>query len=155
MVRKTILNRERIRALRLAEPARVAPDAPLSETVQAMRSAAIGCALVCEGRKVVGILTERDVLNKIVGTQVDLGAPVRDFMTPDPGTLRPEDTLADAIHLMTEKGFRHVPLVDAHGLDAGVVCAKDLIEYIADHFPAEVVNLPPRLHQVMRKQEGG
>lgn len=155
MVRKTVLTRERIRALRLAEPARVAPEAPLSETLQAMRAAAIGCALVCEGRRVVGILTERDVLNKIVGAQVDLGSPVRDFMTANPGTLRPEDTLADAIHLMTEKGFRHVPLLDAQGLDAGVVCAKDLIEYIADHFPAEVVNLPPRLHQVMRKPEGG
>ncbi len=155
MVRKTILNRERIRALRLAEPARVAPETPLSETLQVMRAAAIGCALVCEGRKVVGILTERDVLNKIVGVQVDLATPVRELMTPDPKTLRPEDTLADAIHLMTEKGFRHVPLRDAQGLDAGVVCAKDLIEYIADHFPAEVVNLPPRLHQVMRKPEGG
>ncbi len=155
MVRKTILNRERIRALRLAEPARVAPETPLSETLQVMRAAAIGCALVCEGRRVVGILTERDVLNKIVGAPVDLATPVRDLMTPDPKTLRPEDTLADAIHLMTEKGFRHVPLRDAHGLDAGVVCAKDLIEYIADHFPAEVVNLPPRLHQVMRKPEGG
>lgn len=133
----------------------MAPDAPLSETLQAMRAAAIGCALVCEGRRVIGMLTERDVLNKIVGAPVDLGAPVRDFMTPDPGTLRPEDTLADAIHFMTDKGFRHVPLVDAEGLDAGIVCAKDLIEYIADHFPAEVVNLPPRLHQVMRKREGG
>jgi hypothetical protein len=36
-----------------------------------------------------------------------------------------------------------------------MVCAKDLVEYIAEHFPAEVVNLPPRLHQVMRKPEGG
>ncbi|PYQ10683.1 MAG: hypothetical protein DMH00_10330 [Acidobacteria bacterium] len=151
----TVLRKERIRALRLTEPARVGPDTSLAETIQAMRQAAIGCALVCDGRRVIGILTERDVLNKIVGASVDLHRPVREFMTPQPGTLHREDTLAMAIHLMTEKGYRHVPLVDGDGHDAGVVCAKDIVEYIAEHFPAEVVNLPPRLHQVMRKPEGG
>jgi CBS domain-containing protein len=151
----TILKKERIRALRLSEPARVGPKTSLGETIQAMRRSTIGCALISEGRTLVGILTERDVLNKIVGARVDLQSAVSEFMTPTPGTLRPEDTLAKAIRLMTEKGYRHIPLVDGDGMDAGVVCAKDLVEYIAEHFPAGVVNLPPRLHQVMRKPEGG
>jgi CBS domain-containing protein len=155
MAVKTILTKERIRSLRLSEPARVSPDTSLAETIKAMRLSSIGCAIIGDGRKVVGILTERDVLNTIVGADVDLHLPVREFMTAKPGTLRPEDSLAEAIRFMTVKGYRHIPLVDNEGRDAGVVCAKDLIEYIAEHFPAEVVNLPPRLHQVMRKPEGG
>lgn len=152
---KTVLTQERIRSLRLSEPARVSPDTSLADSIRAMRRSSIGCAVVCAGRTVVGILTERDVLNTIVGADVDLRLPVREFMTAKPGTLGPDDTLAEAIRLMTEKGYRHVPLVDAEGQDAGIVCAKDLVEYIAEHFPAEVVNLPPRLHQVTRKPEGG
>jgi CBS domain-containing protein len=155
MAVKTILTQERIRSLRLSDPARVNPETSLAESIKVMRLSSIGCALICEGRKVVGILTERDVLNTIVGADVDLRLPVREFMTSTPGTLRPEDTLAEAIRLMTGKGYRHIPLTDGEGRDAGVVCAKDIIEYIAEHFPAEVVNLPPRLHQVMRKREGG
>jgi len=148
------LRNEKIRALRLSEPARVSPQASLAETIRAMRAAQIGCALVCEGTRLVGILTERDVLNKIVGSEVDYASEVREFMTPNPRVLSPDDSLGEAIRLMTEKGYRHVPLMDGQGRDAGMVCAKDLVEYIAEHFPAEVVNLPPRLHQVMRKPEG-
>ena len=150
-----VLGHEHISALRLSDPARVSPGATLAETIRLMRQAHIGCALVMEGNRTIGILTERDVLNRVVGAGVDLSAPVSEFMTPKPQTLRPEDTLGRAVKMMTETGYRHVPLVDREGRDAGVVCAKDLVEYIAEHFPAEVVNLPPRLHQVMRKPEGG
>ncbi len=149
------LDTERIRALRLSEPARVSPETSLTDTIRAMRTARIGCALVCEGDRVVGILTERDVLNRVVGLRVDYDAPVRKFMTREPRSLSPDDTLGKALRMMTDKGYRHVPLLDTNGRDAGMVCAKDLVEYIAEHFPAEVVNLPPRLHQVMRKREGG
>jgi len=148
------LRKERIRSLRLSEPARVGPETTLAETIRVMRAARIGCALVCVRQKVIGVFTERDVLNKILGASVDYQAPVSQFMTPDPRSLSPNDSLGEAIRLMTERGYRHIPLKDDGGHDAGVVCAKDLVEFIAEHFPAEVVNLPPRLHQVMRKPEG-
>jgi CBS domain-containing protein len=148
------LNREKIRSLRLSEPARVAPETSLGDTLRAMKAARIGCALICEEGRVVGILTERDVLNKVAGQSVDHGEPVLKFMTREPRALRRDDNLGEAIRLMTHGGYRHVPLTDEQGRDAGVLCAKDLVEYIAEHFPAEVVNLPPRLHQVMRKAEG-
>ncbi len=149
------LQKERIRTLRLSEPARVSPETSLADTIRAMRAARIGCTLVCEEGRVIGIFTERDVLNKILGSKVDYAAPIRRFMTTEPCSLNPDDSLGKAIRMMTEKGYRHVPLLDEQGRDAGMVCAKDLVEYIAEHFPAEVVNLPPRLHQVMRKPEGG
>ena len=149
------LQSERIRTLRLSEPVRVTPDTSLSDTLRAMKASGSGCTLVCEEGRVAGIFTERDVLNKIAGSEVDLTEAIRLHMIRDPSSLNPDDTLQQAIQLMVDKGYRHVPLADAQGREAGMVCAKDLVEYIAEHFPAEVVNLPPRLHQVMRKPEGG
>ena len=148
------LRSERIRGLRLSEPARVGPETSLAETIRAMREARIGCALVCDEGRIVGIFTERDVLNKILGSPVDYRGPVRPFMTPKPRTLSPDDTLGEAIRLMTREGYRHIPLQDEHGRRAGMVAARDIVNYIAEHFPAEVVNLPPRLHQVFNTPEG-
>jgi CBS domain-containing protein len=145
---------EPIRSLRLTDPARVTPGTSLADTIRAMRGKPCGCALVCEGGRAVGIFTERDVLNKILGSEVDYDDPIRSFMTPDPRTLRPQDSIGAALKLMTEQNYRHIPLADEQGREAGMVCAQNIVEFIAEHFPAEVVNLPPRLHQVMRKPEG-
>jgi CBS domain-containing protein len=145
---------EPIRSLRLTDPVRVEPGTSLADTIRAMRSRPCGCALICENRRAIGIFTERDVLNKILGSAVDYDRPIRDFMTPDPKSLRAQDTIGAAPKLMTEQSYRHIPLVDEQGQEAGMVCAHNIVEFIAEHFPAEVVNLPPRLHQVMRKPEG-
>jgi CBS domain-containing protein len=56
---------------------------------------------------------------------------VRDFMTPDPVVLRPDDTLAVAIHKMAVGGFRHIPVVDASGRPTAVVSAADVFRHLA------------------------
>lgn len=149
------LQKNRIRGLRLAEPARVDPRTPLSETLSLMRSGKVGCALVCDGDQIVGIFTERDVLKSLLGPGPNYAAPVEQFMTSRPQTLTLNDTLGAALRMMIGNGFRHVPVLDEEGRTVHAMSARDLIVYIAEHFPAEVVNLPPRLHQVMRKPEGG
>jgi CBS domain-containing protein len=57
--------------------------------------------------------------------------------------------------MMTEQSYRHIPLVDDGGSVVGFVTARDIIVYIAENFPAEVVNLPPELHQTPMRAEGG
>jgi CBS domain-containing protein len=148
------LRRERLRALVLPQPAAVPSGASLRETLQAMRAHGGGAALVCRAEKVVGIFTERDVLNKLFLGPLDDAQPVDLFMTPDPETLSLEATLGDAVRLMTEHGYRNVPLVDGDGKSAGIVAARDIVQYVAEHFPTEVANLPPSLEQVFRKREG-
>src|SRR5437867_11195164 len=108
-----------------------------------MQSRRRPCVLVCDGRKVVGIFTERDLLNRLNLGAVDYTAPVDSVMTPEPRTLSHDDGVADAIRLMTEEGYRHIPLVDAAGLGVGLLSARDILAYIAEHFPTEVLNLPP------------
>jgi len=55
---------------------------------------------------------------------------------------------------MTERGYRHIPLLDERGRRAGMIAARDVVNYVAEHFPAEVVNLPPRLDQVFKTPGG-
>jgi CBS domain-containing protein len=148
------LRTERIRHLRLAEPTCLPPTAPLSRAIEKMRQDRSACTLVCDGDRLVGIFTERDVLRKVIGETVDLSAPLQTLMTPLPRSLAPDDTLLDAIDLMTEGGYRHVPLTDSSGRLVGLVSAHDIVDHITEHFPTEVHNLPPRLHQKPRRPEG-
>ena len=148
------LRNERLGNLPLTAPTCVPRGATLALTLRAMRESGAGCVLICEGERVAGIFTERDVLNKIVGCRVDESEAVDRYMTRDPACLTPEHRLGDAVRLMTEHGYRHVPLLPAGGGKAGLVAARDIVHYVAEHFPAEVVNLPPRLHQVFHTPEG-
>lgn len=148
------LKREKIRHLSVAPVVRVERDASLREAMGILRNNRLGCVLVCEGKQLVGILTERDLVRKVFGQQGDLNAPVERFMTPDPKTLPLDASVADAMRLMDAGGFRSVPVVDEGGRLAGVLAVRHLIDYLAEHFPAEVLNLPPRLHQTMEAPEG-
>ncbi|MEE9218396.1 MAG: CBS domain-containing protein [Acidobacteriota bacterium] len=145
---------EKLRYLPLAQPTCMPRTMTLTQALDMMRKDRAACALVCEDGRLVGIFTERDVLQKVVGEAVDGSELVERLMTPSPRSLSPDDTLLKAIQLMTEGGYRHVPLTDEGGLLVGLVSAHDVVDYITEHFPAEVHNLPPRLHQKPLKPEG-
>ena len=63
--------------------------------------------------------------------------------------------IRDAIELMQTGRYRNVPIVDEGGRLVGVVRQVDIIKYLAESFPEELLNLPPRPHQKMRQPEGG
>ncbi len=75
-------------------------------------------------------------------------------MTTEPKTLDLDDTIRDAIVLMQTGRYRNVPLVDEAGSLVGVVRQSDIIKYLAESFPEELLNLPPRPHQRMKEPEG-
>lgn len=138
--------------------ARVDANVSLAETIRLMQQDQDGCVIVCEGARVVGILTEHDVLTKIVGRQVDISvdmnAPVRTVMSSDVATLSPDATLGDVVHLMNERGLRNIPVVDKD-VSVGSISVLDVITYLAESYPKETMNLPPVPAQVMETQEGG
>ena len=119
-------------------------DASLADAVALMRSKGIGCVLVVEDDRLVGLLTERDLLLKVLGRVSDLDAvPLSRYMTPDPEVLHLEDPIVFALNKMSLGGFRHVPLVDQERRPVGVVSVKLIVQYIVEFFPQEVSNLPP------------
>ena len=82
-------------------------------------------------------------------------APVETIMTTDPHTLRPEETVRDALLLMQSGRYRNVPMVDDGHRLVGVVRQVDILKFLAESFPEELLNLPPRPHQQMEQAEGG
>ena len=111
--------------------------------------------MVCKGERVVGIFTQRDVLNRIALECLDPGTPVSEVMSDRPVTIGLDQDLADAIQAMVEGAYRHIPVVDNAGNQVGLLSSRVILRHIADHFPEEVLNLPPMLDQVMSRPEGG
>jgi CBS domain-containing protein len=136
------------------EPGTVGAGASLREALAVMREHGGDAVLVLDGRRLAGILTERDVLNRVLGNDVDESRPVGDFMTASPRTLDADATLIEAMKAMEQGHFRNVPLVDGQGQVVGMLRQLDLLEYVAEAFPQEILNLPPRPHQLMDQPEG-
>ncbi|PYS49287.1 MAG: CBS domain-containing protein, partial [Acidobacteria bacterium] len=114
-----------------------------------------GCAIICNGDgQVVGIFTERDLLNKVIGRDVDLSAPISNFMYASVETLTTDATIGDAVQVMNEKSYRNIPLVK-DGRLIGSISVFDVITYLAESYPKETMNLPPVPAQVMDTPEGG
>jgi CBS domain-containing protein len=114
-----------------------------------------GCAIVCaEDGSVVGIFTERDLLTKVVGQEIDSSTPVRNLMSPIVATLTHDATIGDAVSIMNDKGYRNIPLVK-DGKLVGSVSVFDIISYLAESYPKTTMNLPPNPDQVMESTDGG
>ena len=145
---------QRVRVLQTSDYVAVSPFTPLSQAIEAMKSDEGGCVIVSDDGRVAGIFTERDVLTKIIGREVDLNSPISQWMHPKVETLSPEATVGDAVKLMNEKGFRNIPLVKKGEL-IGLISVFDIITYLAECYPKATMNLPPLPAQVMDTVEGG
>jgi len=150
-----ILRTDPISSMEIEPVQSIPATMPLREVIARMQKRRVAAVVITENDRVTGIFTERDVLNRIIGLALNEGLPIGEVMTKNPRTLTPDDRIADAIRLMTDRGYRHIPLVDASGRNVGLISARDIVEFTARHYPREVFNLPPELDQVMRKQEGG
>ncbi len=149
------LRNEKARVMAQLEPGSVTIGAPLSDALVTMRAHHGDAVLVLDGSgRLAGILTERDVLHRVLGKDVDESQPVDQFMTAEPGTLHAEATLIEAMRAMEQGHFRNLPLVDDGGNVIGLLRQQDLLEYVAEAFPQEILNLPPRPHQTMEDAEG-
>ena len=132
------------------------PGTSLEECLTAIQQSGVAdSVLVCDpDGRLRGVLTERDIFARLVGAGMDLASPVETLMNAEPHTLRIDQTVRDAIELMQNGRYRNVPLVDEHGLVVGIVRQQDVLRYLAEAFPEELLNLPPRPHQLMEEPEG-
>lgn len=133
---------------------RVSPATTLGEVYRRLNDERSVAVLVEEEDRLLGIFTERDVLNQTV-LEGDLDTPIRELMTSEVTTLAAGSGIADAIRLMTRQRIRHVPLVDPDGRATGMVGGRDVLRMIAEYYPEALLNLPPRLDQRMTRLDGG
>ena len=147
--------REPISILQPPVPVCAEVGTKVGDVVRRMQEHRIGCVLVVAQGKIAGIFTERDLLLKVIGAPYDLEqTPVEEFMTNAPEAMRLIDTIAYALNKMSLGGFRHIPIVDDNGRPVGIVSVKDIVDYIAEFFGAEVQNVPPVPELVAKDRDG-
>jgi len=132
----------------------ISGEATISEAITVMRAARTSCLLVVQDRRLVGIFTERDLLTRILAMRKPPTLTVSECMTVDPVTVNPKDPVRTAIRRMQSGGYRHLPVVDEDGRPVGILSAKKIVKYLAEHFPATVYNLPPEPDRVPATAEG-
>jgi CBS domain-containing protein len=151
---------ERLKVLTRREPVTVEPGTSLRDSIARMQRTGTGDSVfVTDGdNRLVGVLTERDIFGRLVGGDVgpiDLDQPIESLMNREPRHLHLEETIGDAIDLMQTGRYRNVPLLDEEDHLVGVIRPQDILRYLAEAFPQELLNLPPRPHQQMEMPEGG
>jgi CBS domain-containing protein len=141
---QTALFESTIASLGLSPPVLYPPSTTLAAAIEMMIRRHKGSVLVGQDGRLDGVFTERDVLRKVVLAGVDVHrATLGELMTRDPETLRPDDRLVHALNLMTVGGYRHVPIVGDDGAVVGIVAMRDIVRFLVDLFPKEVLNAPP------------
>jgi CBS domain-containing protein len=101
----------------------VAPEDTVGEAAEKMVAEGVGWAIVSDFGNMIGILTERDILRAVAGRTHSSEARVREWMTADPVTAPPDMSAEDALQIMLEKNFRHLPVVE-DGRPIGVVSIR-------------------------------
>ncbi len=137
-----------------APPHCVRPEQTVAETIALMRKHQVGSLLVCEGERLVGIFTERDLLRRVLAAGKPLTLPVSECMTRSPVVVHPKESIRAAVRRMEEGGYRHLPVVDDAGRPLGVLSVKRIVHYLVEHFPGTVYNLPPDPSAVPQAAEG-
>jgi CBS domain-containing protein len=145
---------ESVSRLHPTPPHHVRAEQPVAEAVALMRQQAVGCVLVCQNQRLVGIFTERDLMSRVLAARAPLSLPVSRFMTPNPVCVRLKDPIGMAVRCMEEGGYRHLPVVDEAGRPTGVLSVKRIVHYLVEHFPGTVYNLPPDPGAVSLEREG-
>ena len=114
-------------------PVTVAPDMPTRDVIRLMVDSNIGCVLVTEDEKMVGIFSERDALLKLNTEAAELGdRPVSEFMTTNVDTLDSHAKIAFAVHRMDLGSYRHVPITGEDGKPTGIISVRDILRYITE-----------------------
>jgi CBS domain-containing protein len=119
----------------------VGPDTLVTECVRTMTAEKIGALIVMDGEKLIGIFTERDALNKVLAPGLDpRSTKVSAVMTKDPYCIPPTTTVGDAMQLVTQRRFRHLPIVE-NGKVLAVVSSGDLTHWLVTDQIGEVQEL--------------
>ena len=141
----TRLLREPTSVLPVRKPLVLSRFHTVTDAIRAMQSEHRGVVLVTEdgsmGSRVIGIFTERDVLFRVVDQGRNPATlPLSELMTTEPECLRDDQTIAEVLRMMSVGGFRHVPIVNAEGRPVHVVSVRDVVEFLVEAFPREVLN---------------
>jgi predicted transcriptional regulator len=123
-----------VREIQHVPHASVRPDQSVREAVQKLASEQVSCLLVEDQGRLVGVFSDRDVLNKVALEPECLDQPVNTVMNTDPVRVYDQDPAAAALCVMAVAGFRHVPIVDLNEKLVGIVSPQRVIQFLSRSF---------------------
>jgi len=116
---------------------KTAPDTPILKVAKLMAKRNAGAAMVLVEDRLVGIVTERDIVFRVVAPRRDPTTTlVSEVMTPNPRTIGPNQPLGQALLIMHDNGFRHLPVLESGRL-VGVVSARSAMDPDLEEFSVE------------------
>jgi CBS domain-containing protein len=125
---------------------KIAPDANVFEALKYMAETNVGALCVMEGDKLVGIISERDYARKVVlEGRSSSDTPVRDIMASKVLCARPDQTVGDAMAMMTAKAVRHLPVLEQKQV-IGIVSIGDLVKAIIGQQQFMIEQLESYIH---------
>ena len=133
---------------------RVGPSATVREAIALMQQHRTGCVLVCDEKKLLGIFTEKDYVQRVLGARRDLDTPISECMSAKPVTVRSSDSIATLVQRIHRGRYRRIPVVSESGEVVGCVSVRNLVHHLAEHFPAAVYNLAPVSKPMQHDREG-
>ena len=114
------------------------PQMTVLEAAKAMKEKLVGSVLVTDGHELIGIFTERDLLNRVVAVGLDPASTLlAEVMTKDVKGLEAHKPLSHALHLMHQHGFRHVPVL-SDGQPVGMISSRDALGIEWQQFEREL-----------------
>lgn len=127
----------------------------IKNVIAIMQDKKIGSVVVTQDGELYGIVTERDILMKVICLIDDLeNTSVSEIMTEDPQSLRKEDEIAYILNNMHVGGYRHIPIVNENDEPVSMISIKDVVSWILDHFPQEITNLTGEPYRGQASREG-
>ena len=119
----------------------VGPDTTVRDAIKKMEDISAGTALVMKGGDVVGIISERDVIRKVVLQDKKIDeVKVEEIMTTDLTSITQETSLDDCMQLITEKRIRHLPVICGGSL-CGIISIGDVVKYLIVEKDFKIKNL--------------
>jgi CBS domain-containing protein len=127
----------------LQRPAVVKTGTTIIDAVKEMKYNQIGCVLVLDaGEKLIGILSNGDLMHDFVGSTLPGDTPVDTIMTREPFSAPPSMTVQEALEVFDSNKFRHLPILNGDSIE-GILSVRGLMSFISEHLPLQVMNLPP------------
>ena len=113
----------------------------VADIIARLRESRAGCVVLTDAAgRVAGIFSERDLVLKVTEDySTRLMHPISQYMTVNPTTVNPETTVAFALNLMSQGGFRHLPIVDATEHPIALLSVRDVIDAIVAKFMDDVM----------------
>lgn len=122
--------------------------------VREMKYNQIGCVLVTDADgKLLGILSNGDLMHEFVGSTLPGDTPVDTIMTKEPFTGTPALTVQEALEIFHSRPFRHMPILRGDKIE-GILSIRGLMAFIGEHLPLEVMNLPPDSSLIASRTSG-